>query len=134
MIRVAQRGEVEVLVGLWREAGLHFEPVTAAQELLALIEAGSDLVLVDERGGLIVGTVLGTWDGRRGWIQRLATRQGWTGQQVATRLVAELERRLQARGCRKVNLLIEPSNKQVVAFYERLGFTSDELIFMERWL
>lgn len=123
-----------MLVRLWHEAGLEFDSVTAAQEVSALIEAGSDLILVDERDGTIVGTVLGTWDGRRGWLQRLATKPGWTGQRVATGLVAGLEERLRAKGCRKVNLLVEPTNREVVPFYERLGFTPDELIFMEKWL
>jgi hypothetical protein len=49
-------------------------------------------------------------------------------------LVAELEARLRARGCAKLNLLIEPDNAGVVRFYERIGFCPDELIFMEKWL
>lgn len=134
MIREARGDEVELLVGLWREAGLDFEPVSAARELVALIETGTDLVLVDERDGKVAGAVLGSWDGRRGWLQRLATKPGWTGRQIATGLVMELEARLRARGCRKLNLLVEPTNEQVVPFYERLGFTADELIFMEKWL
>ncbi len=46
----------------------------------------------------------------------------------------ELEHRLQEKGCAKVNLLIEPANASVQAFYQRLGYQRDELIFMEKWL
>jgi ribosomal protein S18 acetylase RimI-like enzyme len=134
MIREARHDEVETLIALWCEAGLEVEPVSAGSELIALVEAGTDLVLVDERNGIVVGTVLGTWDGRRGWVQRLAMKPGWTGQQIASGLVTELEERLRSKGCRKLNLLVERHNKDVVPFYERLGFLTDELIFMEKWL
>ena len=48
--------------------------------------------------------------------------------------MAELEVRLRALGCTKVNLLIEADNAAVTGFYERVGFTRDDLIFMEKWL
>lgn len=46
----------------------------------------------------------------------------------------ELEQRLAALGCDKVNLLIEPENGAVQSFYRKLGFSRDELIFMEKWM
>jgi ribosomal protein S18 acetylase RimI-like enzyme len=48
--------------------------------------------------------------------------------------MAEVERRLVALGCDKVNLLVEPENAGVQAYYERLGYATDPLIFMEKWL
>jgi len=48
--------------------------------------------------------------------------------------MAEVEVRLRAKDCVKVNLLIELSNAGVQAFYERLGHSRDDLIFMEKWL
>ena len=53
---------------------------------------------------------------------------------MGRRLLEEVERRLRASGCRKANLLIEPSNARVQGFYEVLGYARDELIFMEQWL
>ena len=40
--------------------------------------------------------------------------------------MAELERRLVAKGCDKVNLLIEPTNAGVQGFYEMLGYRKDD--------
>src|SRR5215831_8753669 len=76
----------------------------------------------------------GTFDGRRGWVNRLATRPGQRRHGWATALLGELERRFAAKGCRKVNLLIEPDNQPVTSFYEQNGYSSDQLIFMEKWL
>ena len=78
--------------------------------------------------------MFGSYDGRRGWVHRLATRPDRRGQGIATALVAELERRLCAAGCPKVNLLIEPDNAAVAGFYARLGYRPDDLLFMEKWL
>ena len=84
-------------------------------------------------GGL-AGSVFGTFDGRRGWLNRLATRPDQCGQGIATGLVRELERRLRAEGCVKINLLVEPENAAVVPFYERLGFRPRSLVFMDKWI
>jgi GNAT superfamily N-acetyltransferase len=61
-------------------------------------------------------------------------RPGRRGQGHASAVLAELERRLAAKGCRKVNLLIEPDNDAVTGFYRQHGYTEDQLIFMEKWL
>lgn len=82
----------------------------------------------------IVGAVMGSYDGCRGWVNHLAVDPGYQGQDLGSRLMQELENRLAALGCEKINLLIEPSNSGVQAFYGRLGFTADELIFMEKWI
>jgi ribosomal protein S18 acetylase RimI-like enzyme len=46
----------------------------------------------------------------------------------------EVEHRLHQKGCAKVNLTVRPANAAVQAFYQRLGYQRDEMIFMEKWL
>jgi ribosomal protein S18 acetylase RimI-like enzyme len=133
VIRSARATDVEDLVDLWARSGLHVDAACGSEELLRLLDLGTDLVLVDERDGSIVAAVMGTWDGRRGWVQRLATDADWRGKQIATDLLRELESRLVAMGCTKINLLIEPANSEIASFYESFGYSSDELIFMEKW-
>jgi hypothetical protein len=92
-------------------------------------------VLIEEQpDGEVAGTVFGGYDGMRGWIHRLATRPDWRGRGIAAALVTELERRLAALGCPKVNLLISPGNTGVASFYATLGYRRDALVFMEKWL
>jgi ribosomal protein S18 acetylase RimI-like enzyme len=55
--------------------------------------------------------------------------QGW-----GKRMMEELEARLKAKGCQKLNLLVEPSYTGAQDFFERLGYRRDDLIFMEKWL
>ena len=111
-------GDIEAVVDLWTVAGLKVDPVVAGEELRQLVRSRSELVLVADEGAILAATVMGTWDGRRGWLQRLATRPGWEGRGLGRALVAELEVRLRALGCTKVNLLIEADNAAVTGFYE----------------
>jgi hypothetical protein len=69
---------------------------------------------------------------RRCWAPSTGAAAGSTGWRPGR--LAELERRLSAKGCRKINLLIEPDNQAVTGFYRRHGYAEDELIFMEKWL
>ena len=130
--QVGDTGDAARLTGLWRAAGLRFRPDLVERDLEAVL--ARDLVLVDEEAGELTGTVFGSYDGRRGWVRRLATRPARPGRGIATALVAEFERRLRAAGCPKVNLLIEPDNAAVAGFYARLGYRPDDLLFMEKWL
>lgn len=133
-IRTASISDVAGLTNLWTASGLVFDPLAARDELVAVLNLHPELVLVDEQDGELLASVLGTYDGRRGWVNRLCTHPAHRGQGRASALVAELERRLSARGCKKANLLIEPSNAEVAVFYSGRGYQADQLIFMERWL
>ena len=65
--------------------------------------------------------VLGTFDGRRGWIHRLAVSPGHRRAGLATALVAELEERFRSLGVPRVNLLVLPDNAAGLASWQRLG-------------
>jgi len=102
---------------------------------LAAVLGRDPLVLVHVTDdGMMAGAVLGAFDGRRGWVNRLAVRPGLRGQGIASALMGELERRLIARGCQQVNLLVDLDNADVTRFYTRLGYQSYDVIFMAKRL
>jgi|SRR5450755_274681 ribosomal protein S18 acetylase RimI-like enzyme len=159
VMRSARPVDAAALAALWSRAGLHFRAEYASQELESALARNPDLVIVEDgppagppgrsavpppgasapgspaapAGGL-AGSVFGTFDGRRGWLNRLATSPDQRGKGIGTGLVRELERRLLAGGCIKINLLVEPENAAVVPFYERLGFRPRTLTFMDKWI
>jgi glycerol-1-phosphatase len=66
--------------------------------------------------------LLGSTDGRRGWMHRLAVTPGARRAGLGGALVAEAERRMARRGLAQVNLLHFSDNVDAAAFWERQGY------------
>jgi GNAT superfamily N-acetyltransferase len=65
----------------------------------------------------VVGTVMGGYDGHRGWIYSLAVDPTHRRQNVGTTLVQRVEHALEELGCPKINLQIlifERGNRRVL--------------------
>jgi len=119
---------------LWQAAGLHPSQSDTPEGLARKQLRDPELFVLAIADGRVVGSVMGSYDGRRGWINKLAVLPECLGQDIGGRLMAEAERRLLMIGCEKVNLLIENDNAKVVGYYQRHGYATDDLIFMEKWL
>jgi ribosomal protein S18 acetylase RimI-like enzyme len=119
-LRTLTTDDLDAALALWGRTE-HLAPVPR-DEVLGLLAHDAELVLVAESNGRIVGVVLGSYDGRRGWINRLAIDDGVRRRGVGGALVAELERRLAARGCRQVNLLVFSGNGSGRSFWEASGY------------
>ncbi|MFZ9858308.1 MAG: GNAT family N-acetyltransferase [Roseiflexaceae bacterium] len=124
----------EMLV-LWRAAALQISPTDSEQGLRRHLALSGNLawVLCDS-AGQIIGTLLGSDDGRRGWINHLAIHPDAQGHGYGQRLITAVTTRLKSQGCEKVNLLVRQTNQHVVPFYEKIGFAVDANIFMSKWL
>ena len=86
------------------------------------LQKDPDLFLVARDGSEIIGSVMGGWDGRRGWIYHLAVKSSRRRQGVAKALIAELESRLFRRGAKRVNAQIYNSNTTSLRFFESCGY------------
>jgi ribosomal protein S18 acetylase RimI-like enzyme len=53
---------------------------------------------------------------------------------LARELMKEVQHRLQSLGCAKVNLQIRRANVDAIAFYERIGFSEDDVLSFGRRL
>lgn len=84
-----------------------------------------DLFLVARVDESLVATVVGGYDGVRGWMYHLATHPGFRRRGIARKLIEELERRLRHLGCVKLNLQVREGNDAVAAFYEKLGYMAE---------
>jgi ribosomal protein S18 acetylase RimI-like enzyme len=133
-IRTFDWPDYEAVVALWQAVELRLTVSDSRAALAATLEHAADLFVVAEAEGQIMGAVLGTFDGRRGWLHHLAVAPAWQGNGVGRRLVAEVEARLRTHGCAKINLHVEPDNVEVAGFYDRIGYVRRELVFMEKWL
>jgi ribosomal protein S18 acetylase RimI-like enzyme len=93
-----------------------------------------DLFLVGVVDCEIVGTVMIGYEGHWGWINYLAVSPEYRRQGLGRALMAEAERLLYGEGCPKINLQVRATNTAVIAFYQRLGYTDDEVVSFGRRL
>ena len=119
MIRDFDWPDLPGVAAVWRSAG---RDVLPEDELRTTLAHGPGLMLVAEVDGVVVGVVLGTFDGRRGWVHRLAVHPAHRRAGLASALVGELEQRFRDRGAPRVNLLVLPDNADGLAFWQRLGY------------
>lgn len=91
-------------------------------EIEKKISRDPDLFLVAESDGCIIGSVIGGFDGRRGLIYHLAVAASFRGNGLGSRLMEEVEARLQAKGCLKCYLLVTRDNTEVEAHYQHRGW------------
>lgn len=87
-----------------------------------------ELFLVAELRGDIVGAVVAGFDGYRGWVYHLAVDPGFRRRGFGRELMREAEARLRAVGCPKLNLQVRSSNAEVIAFYQRLGYSIEDRV------
>ncbi|TYB96611.1 GNAT family N-acetyltransferase [Micromonospora sp. WP24] len=118
-IRQFRWPDYEAVAGLWTSAG---RDVVPRDELAAKLQRDPQLFLVAVADQTVVGVVLGTYDGRRGWILRLAVDPTRRRQGIASGLVAELEARFAALDCPRVNLLVLPEDAGALRFWQALGY------------
>ena len=81
----------------------HNDPATAIRKKLAVER---DLFFVAENAGAVIGTVMGGYDGHRGWIYSVATDPAHRRQGIGSALLRRMEAALRERGCLKINLQV----------------------------
>ena len=135
LIRRYRDADAAAVVTLWAEvlpdSAPHNDPAAALRKKL---EVDRELLFVAEAQGRVVGTVMGGYDGHRGWIYSLAVAREDRGRGIGTALVRRVESALAALGCLKVNLQARASNSGVIRFYERLGYQVEERVSMGKRL
>lgn len=127
-IRPFEEKDRSAVIRLWKETGLVVPHNDPDKDIDRKLEVNPELFLVGEAGGELVATVMGGYEGHRGWINYLAVKPG-RQRSGHGRLMAEaVERLLAAKGCPKINLQIRATNTDVIEFYTALGYGNDNVV------
>ena len=110
------------LIDFWRNNDITLSATDTPEEVGRAAAINSTLFLVACSGSEIVGTIWGTFDGRRGYVVHLAVRREDRGRGIGTLLMEEVEERFRAIGCQKVHLFVEEHNRDLAEMYRRLGW------------
>ena len=111
-------------IQLWEsiDKGIHLGPSDAQTEIAKKLQRDPDLFLVAEADGDLIGTVIGGYDGRRGFIYHLAVSQEHRGKGIGSRLMDEVEARLRNKGCIRCYLFVTADNEEAMRYYEKRGW------------
>ena len=120
----------EAVMRVWAEAGLPFRPEgrDRPDKVAAELKAGTAIFLLAEDAGRLVGVVIATSDGRKGWINRLAVSPDHRRRGIAAQLVRDVEAHLRSAGIDVIAALIESHNQESLAFFRSLGYIHDERV------
>ena len=134
-VRSLRNDEYDTLMHVWHAAGLPCKPKgrDSREHIAREIRQGAGFFLVAELDGEMIGSVFGTSDGRKGWINRLAVLPEYQRQGIGHLLVRKAERRLHESGIEIIACLIETWNTVSLQAFERMGYVRhDDIIYFTK--
>lgn len=116
--------DYDAICAVWIAAGLsvRVNGRDSRAEFERQMSGGTQTVVGVRDGALLVGVVIATHDGRKGWINRLAVRPEYRRKGIGRRLVNEAENVLKSQGMRIIAALIEDWNKASLGLFEQAGY------------
>jgi ribosomal protein S18 acetylase RimI-like enzyme len=124
-VRTLSLEDYDRWMSVWQRAGLHSirpQGRDSREAFSRQLASATHTMIGLELSRELIGVVLVTHDGRKGWINRLAVLPEYRRQGYAMRLVAEAEQVLCAQGMIVIAVLIEPGNDVSLALFGKLGY------------
>jgi len=116
------------VIELWFKCKLVVPSNNPRRDIERKVAVDPDLFLVGIINGKVVATVMGGYEGHRGWINYLAVDPAHQRNGYGHLIMQEVEKRIRARGCPKINLQVRAANDGVIKFYRSLGYSDDNVI------
>ena len=123
-----QEKHAEAVIELWFKCRLVVPSNNPRRDIERKLKVDRDLFLVGIINGKIIASVMGGYEGNRGWINYLAVDPAHRRKGYGRLIMQEVERRIRAKGCPKINLQVRATNDAVIKFYRSLGYAEDEVI------
>jgi ribosomal protein S18 acetylase RimI-like enzyme len=133
-IEVLPDGMQEEAVSLWHVTGISRPWNDPAADLRRAITGSAATVLACTEGDQLLGTAMVGDDGHRGWVYYLAVLPAQQQRGVGRMLMTACEEWARDRGVPKIQVMIRHSNSNVFSFYQRLGYTDDDVSILSRRL
>ena len=128
IIRQYKPEDEDAVIALWRKCNLVRPQNNPKKDIERKLKVNPELFLVGLNNGNVMATVMGNYDGHRGWIYYLGVDPSFQKNGYGRQIVAAMEKELKERGCPKINLQVRNGNTEAMKFYERIGYKKDEVI------
>jgi ribosomal protein S18 acetylase RimI-like enzyme len=119
------KGEV---IRLWNECDLVVPQNDPAKDIERKLKVDRDLFLLGFIDGKVVATVMGGYEGHRGWINYLAVKPTQQRKGYGQAMMNAVESLIEQKGCPKINLQVRNTNESVLKFYSAIGYEVGDVI------
>ncbi len=130
VVRTLNIENFDQIINLWQRAGLSTRPKGRDSfesiEVEMKFNPGGFIGLFD--GDNLIGLILATFDGRKGWINRLAIDPDFRRRGLALKLIGEAESHLKTRGAKIIASLIEDWNESSFKLFDKAGYVTHRSI------
>ncbi len=121
----------ETVVNLWKRSGINVGSTDTREELERMLQRNPNLFLIGKDNDRVIGVVMGGFDGRRGYVHHLAIDPDFQRRGYGKMIMDDLIEKFREMSVHKIHLFIEKYNKDVVEFYQDIGWEiRDDLIMM----
>ena len=126
--------DVPAVIALWQRCGLTRPWNDPAGDIAFARRGASATILVGRANNAIVASAMVGHDGHRGWVYYVAVDPEQQKQDFGRTIMAAAEDWLRGEGVQKVMLMVRPDNTAVRAFYDKLGYETQERVTYAKWL
>lgn len=133
-IRGFKLSDTDAVIQLWQDCGLTRPWNDPNRDITRKLQVDPDLFLVGIKDNQLVATLMGGYDGHRGWVNYLAVSPEHQGVGLGRLIMEAFEAKLLTRGCPKINLQIRSDNQAVIDFYAAIGYNDDNVVGMGKRL
>ncbi len=126
--------DVEPVIALWERCGLTRPWNDPAGDISFARRGANATILVGRHENTIAATAMVGHDGHRGWVYYVAVDPDLQRNEFGRAIMTAAEDWLRGQGVQKIMLMVRPDNAEVRAFYDRLGYETQERVIYAKWL
>lgn len=133
-IRPYHPEDKEQVIQIWLDCKLVVPQNNPERDITRKLKVNPEWFLVGILRDSVIATCMAGYEGHRGWINYLAVAPSYQRRGIASLMMEKAENILRAAGCPKINLQVRETNRDVVQFYESIGYKIEPIVNMGKRL
>lgn len=122
------------VIELWQKCNLTRPWNNPKLDIEHTLKVYPELFLVGLIDKTVIATVMGGYDGHRGWVYYLGVLPDYRRRGYGRIMMDAVTQRLLEIGCPKINIQVRGDNAEAIGFYENIGYSHEDRISMAKRL